>query len=67
MREPWVKHQIIAIAQLKAWSEYLGLAGGHVRAPLLALSADERAALHRDLDRVGLKKQRSEATPLATA
>ena len=67
MREPWLKHQIIAIAQLKAWSEYLGLAGGHVRAPLLALSADERAALHRDLDRVGLKKQRSEATPLAAA
>lgn len=57
IRDPWVNRQVIAIAQLKAWSEYLGLAGGHVRAPLLQLSAEERQALYRDLDRVGLKER----------
>lgn len=62
IREPWVRHQVIAIAQLKAWSEYLGLAGGHVRAPLLPLGAAELDALHRDLDRVGLKAQKSRQT-----
>jgi hypothetical protein len=30
-----------------------------VRAPLLPLSDEERQALHRDLDRVGLKAQKS--------
>jgi 4-hydroxy-tetrahydrodipicolinate synthase len=59
IREPWVKHEVIAIAQLKAWSEYLGLAGGHVRAPLLPLSDEERQALYGDLDRVALKAQKS--------
>ena len=59
MREPWVKHKVIPIAQLKAWSEYLGLAAGHVRAPLLPLTSEERNALSRDLDRVGLKEMRS--------
>jgi hypothetical protein len=33
----------------------LGLAAGHVRATLLELSAEERQALHRDLDCIGLK------------
>jgi 4-hydroxy-tetrahydrodipicolinate synthase len=55
MREPWLKRKVIPIAELKAWSEYLGLAGGHVRAPLLPLSPEQREALFRDLDRVGLK------------
>jgi 4-hydroxy-tetrahydrodipicolinate synthase len=62
MREPWVKHQVIPIAELKAWSEYLGLAGGHVRAPLLPLTAQQRQALHRDLDRAGLKEKKSRQT-----
>ena len=57
MREPWLEHKVIPIAELKAWSEYLGLAGGHVRAPLLALPAARRAELHADLDRLGLKKR----------
>lgn len=61
MREPWVKHKVIPIAQLKAWSEYLGLAGGPVRAPLLPLTAGERQALRRDLDRVGLKEKAKQA------
>ena len=55
MREPWLTHKVIPIAQLKAWSEYLGLAGGPVRAPLLPLSDAQRAELFADLDRVGLK------------
>jgi 4-hydroxy-tetrahydrodipicolinate synthase len=55
MREPWLKHKVIPIAQLKAWSEYLGLAGGHVRAPLLPLTAAERGALNADLDALRLK------------
>jgi 4-hydroxy-tetrahydrodipicolinate synthase len=57
MRGPWLEHKVIPIAQLKAWSEYLGLAGGHVRAPLLALSAAERAELHADLDRLRLRER----------
>jgi 4-hydroxy-tetrahydrodipicolinate synthase len=61
MREPWLKHKVIPIAQLKAWSEYLGLAGGHVRAPLLPLSAAQRAELNADLDRIQLKERRSES------
>jgi 4-hydroxy-tetrahydrodipicolinate synthase len=54
MRDPWVKQKIIAIAQLKAWSEMLGLAGGPVRPPLLQLTDEERGSLRADLDRVGL-------------
>jgi 4-hydroxy-tetrahydrodipicolinate synthase len=67
MREPWLKHKVVPIAQLKAWSEYLGLAGGHVRTPLLPLSIDERIALHSDLERVGLQAQHSHRSELATA
>ena len=57
MREPWLKHKVIPIAELKAWSEYLGLAGGHVRAPLLPLSAARLAELHADLDRLQLSRR----------
>jgi hypothetical protein len=41
---------------LKAWSDYLGLAGGRV-APLLDLTAKQREELQRDLDRVGLAQR----------
>lgn len=58
LRDPWVKHKVLPIAQLKVWSEYLGLAGGHVRAPLLPLSAAESEALRRDLGRVELKTRK---------
>jgi 4-hydroxy-tetrahydrodipicolinate synthase len=57
LRDPWVKHKVLPIAQLKVWSEYLGLAGGPVRAPLLPLTAQEREALRADLDRVGLNER----------
>jgi 4-hydroxy-tetrahydrodipicolinate synthase len=66
MREPWLKHKIIPIAQLKAWSDYLGLAGGHVRTPLLELSAAEREDLRRDLDRLALNQPEGRAS-LASA
>ncbi|MGZ5137263.1 MAG: dihydrodipicolinate synthase family protein [Burkholderiales bacterium] len=66
MREPWLKHKIIPIAQLKAWSDYLGLAGGHVRAPLLELTAADREDLRRDLDRLALKQPEGRAS-LASA
>jgi 4-hydroxy-tetrahydrodipicolinate synthase len=58
LRDPWVKHKVIPIAQLKVWSEYLGLVGGPVRAPLLGLSTQERDALRADLDRLRLKERR---------
>jgi 4-hydroxy-tetrahydrodipicolinate synthase len=58
LRDPWVKNKVIPIAQLKVWSEYLGLAAGPVRTPLLALGPEERDALCADLDRVGLKERR---------
>ena len=57
LREPWLQHKVLPIAELKAWSEYLGLAGGPVRAPLLPLSAQRREELRRDLDRIGLKQR----------
>ena len=54
MREPWLKHQIIPIAYLKAWTEMLGLAAGPVRAPLLQIMDEERATLRADLEGCGL-------------
>jgi dihydrodipicolinate synthase/N-acetylneuraminate lyase len=51
---------------LKAWSDYLGLAGGHVRTPLLELSAAEREDLRRDLDRLALNQPEGRAS-LASA
>jgi len=50
---------------LKAWSEHLGLAGGHVRAPLMPLTPEERDALHRDLDCVGLTGRKNQQTQAA--
>jgi 4-hydroxy-tetrahydrodipicolinate synthase len=57
MREPWLKHHIIPIAYLKAWSELLGLAAGPVRAPLLQITEDERRQLKADLDQCGLLRR----------
>jgi 4-hydroxy-tetrahydrodipicolinate synthase len=54
MREPWLKHQLIPIAYLKAWTEMMGLAAGPVRAPLLQITDKERATLRADLERCGL-------------
>jgi len=54
MREPWLKHKIIPIHYLKAWSELLGMAGGHVRPPLPQVTEQERQTLRAELERVGL-------------
>ncbi len=54
MRDPWHHNEIIPIQYLKAWTGLLGMAGGHVRAPLPQVSAEERQALQADLERAGL-------------
>jgi 4-hydroxy-tetrahydrodipicolinate synthase len=54
MRDPWLKHKIIPIAYLKAWSEMLGLAAGPVRPPLLEITDAERQTMRDDLERIGL-------------
>jgi 4-hydroxy-tetrahydrodipicolinate synthase len=46
--------KILPIAEIKAWSEMLGMAGGPVRTPLLQLSAQDRAAMRAELARTGL-------------
>jgi 4-hydroxy-tetrahydrodipicolinate synthase len=50
----WREERVIPIAYIKAWSELLGLAAGPVRLPLQQITADERATLQADLERVGL-------------
>jgi len=51
-----------AAAHQKYWQELLGQAGGAVRAPLLALSAEEKAATRAALEACGLKlKERTAA------
>ena len=54
MREPWLKRNVIPIAQLKAWLGLLGLPQGPVRPPLVPLTRDEEAALRSDLDAEGI-------------
>jgi len=54
MRDPWVHHKVIPIAYLKAWTDLLGLAGGHVRPPLAQVTDAERKALRNDLEKTGL-------------
>ena len=54
MRDPWLKNEIIPIANLKAWCEMIGLAGGPVRPPLRQITDAERAEMRGDLERVGV-------------
>jgi 4-hydroxy-tetrahydrodipicolinate synthase len=54
MRDPWHENEIIPIQYLKAWSELLGMAGGHVRAPLPQVTDQERLVIRADLERAGL-------------
>lgn len=63
VNEPWDQHNIIGIAQIKAWSEMLGMAAGPVRTPLRQMSAQEKEALRADLDRVGLLKRYTAPSP----
>jgi len=45
---------ILPIAAIKAWSEFLGMAGGPVRTPLLQMSPQRRAAMKSDINKTGL-------------
>jgi 4-hydroxy-tetrahydrodipicolinate synthase len=54
MRRPWLDGSVIPIAHLKAWLALLGLPQGPVRAPLRALTRDERLELARDLEALAL-------------
>jgi 4-hydroxy-tetrahydrodipicolinate synthase len=54
LREPWLKHRIIPIHYLKAWSELLGMAGGHVRPPLPQVTEAERLEMRAELEQAGL-------------
>jgi 4-hydroxy-tetrahydrodipicolinate synthase len=54
IREPWLQHHLIPIAQIKAWCDMIGMVGGPVRPPLLPLTAAETAAMQADLAGVGL-------------
>ncbi len=67
MREPWYKHKIIPIHLLKAWADLIGMAGGHVRAPLPQVTEAQRAELRADLERCGLLARYAAAIPARTA
>lgn len=54
LHERHYQSHVIPIAEIKGWSELLGMAAGPVRTPLLQLTANERARLRDDLDSVGL-------------
>lgn len=51
--EPWSRGAF-PIAALKDWMSLMGMRGGPTRAPMIPLSADEKAALASDLKGVGL-------------
>jgi 4-hydroxy-tetrahydrodipicolinate synthase len=54
MRAPWTERATIPIAELKEWLGLMGLPQGPVRPPLVPLGDDERGALRRDLEALGL-------------
>jgi dihydrodipicolinate synthase/N-acetylneuraminate lyase len=54
----WVREPsdrgIIPMAYLKHWLEVMGLPQGHVRAPLIPLTAEEEKSIREDLEHLGL-------------
>ncbi len=54
LRDPWHQNEIIPIQYLKAWTELLGMAGGHVRAPLPQVTVEERQTMRAELEEAGL-------------
>ena len=54
LRDPWPTRHLMPIAYLKAWSDLMGMVGGPVRSPLLAITDAEHKELRQDLMRVGL-------------
>ena len=51
----------LPVAMCKAWGEMMGMAGGHVRAPLADLTSDEKSELWRELE--PLLPRRATAAP----
>ena len=56
----------LPVAMCKAWGEMMGLAGGSVRAPLVDLAADEKAALWGELEPI-LARMHAAPVPPAPA
>jgi 4-hydroxy-tetrahydrodipicolinate synthase len=50
----WVRERTNPVPYIKAWAGLLGMSGGDPRAPLPALTSEQRATLAGDLERVGL-------------
>lgn len=50
----WTREKINPVPAIKAWSGFLGMSGGTVRAPLTELSAEQQNELATDLRKVGL-------------
>jgi 4-hydroxy-tetrahydrodipicolinate synthase len=63
----WDKNQIIGIAQIKAWSEMLGMAAGPVRTPLVDMTAEEKQAMRAELEHAGLLRHYAGAVPQRAA
>ncbi len=47
---PWEQQGICPVATVKWWSEIRGMTGGSVRAPLIDLEPNDRAALEQDVE-----------------
>ncbi len=54
----------LPVQMVKQWGEFMGLAGGHVRPPLMPLTPVEKAELRSDLERLGLR-ERELVAPMA--
>jgi 4-hydroxy-tetrahydrodipicolinate synthase len=67
IREPWLKHHLMPIAQIKAWCDMIGMVGGAVRPPLLPLPAADIDAMRADLGRVGFMARLGTQAKRATA
>jgi 4-hydroxy-tetrahydrodipicolinate synthase len=53
-RNIWGERKVIPCAYVKAWSEFMGMAGGPVRPGLPQITDAERAELRADLDATGI-------------
>ncbi|MFD4369854.1 dihydrodipicolinate synthase family protein [Rhodococcus sp. NPDC058521] len=54
LHHPWGASKLMPIANLKVWTEALGMAAGPVRAPLTQMDDAARDELHGDLRNIGL-------------
>jgi 4-hydroxy-tetrahydrodipicolinate synthase len=54
---PWAARRQMPNNYLKAWCDAMGMTGGGVRPPLVAVTDDERRELEADLARVGLLRE----------